>query len=332
MTTAATAAAALSVIAVALALELSSGFDLGQSTRCVAIPNQMEVCQNVGYSEMRLPNFLGHSSLDLEVVPRSEDWRPLLQTGCHPQAQAFLCSLIAPVCLDTVMLGPRPWTADRFPAEEDMCLSPHPKFSLFTKDLPKAACQNCPSVEEYPPMKVVLDTLCLHDFAVTAKLHRRRLPSGEPEFQVEGRVEFIRQGPLLPYDTRHLLQQWLLINLRCAHALVRPGRSQLYVIAGTVQPDASLAITRLFPWHKKDANIAIATRKWKHHRRRDFMATALHIINVGLFEAGVQTYQPQGKQQPRDPGQRQFCGRLWKMVCFLSELWHCQAVKESGAA
>lgn len=76
-------------------------FDMGQSTRCVTIPNQMKVCKDVGYSEMRLPNFLGHSSLEGEVVPRSEDWRPLLQTGCHPQAQAFLCSLIAPVCLDT---------------------------------------------------------------------------------------------------------------------------------------------------------------------------------------------------------------------------------------
>lgn len=76
-------------------------FDMGQSTRCVAIPNQMRVCKDVGYSEMRLPNFLGHSSLEGEVVPRSEDWRPLLQAGCHPQAQAFLCSLIAPVCLDT---------------------------------------------------------------------------------------------------------------------------------------------------------------------------------------------------------------------------------------
>ena len=101
---------------------------------------------------------------------------------------------------------------------------------------------------------------------MTAKLHRRRLPSGEPEFQVDGRVEFIRQGPLLPYDTQHLLQQWLLINLRCAHALVRPGRSQLYLITGTVQADTTLAITRLFPWHKKDANMATATRKWKHHR------------------------------------------------------------------
>lgn len=101
---------------------------------------------------------------------------------------------------------------------------------------------------------------------MTAKLHRRRISTGEPEFEVEGRVEFIRQGPLLPYDTQHLLQQWLLINSRCASVLVRPGRSQLYVLTGSVQFDGTLALTRLFPWHKKDANIAVATRKWKHHR------------------------------------------------------------------
>ncbi|XP_061678983.1 sizzled [Syngnathoides biaculeatus] len=270
-------------------LALLEAFDLGQSTRCVAIPNQMKVCKDVGYSEMRLPNFLGHSNLEGEVVPRSEDWRPLLQTGCHPQAQAFLCSLIAPVCLDTFIQPCRslcvavrdscapvlacqghPWPqaldCDRFPTEEDMCLSPHAKFSHYAKDLPKAACQNCPAVEEAPAMKTVLDAFCQHDFAVTAKLHRRRLLTGEPEFEVEGRVEFIRQGPLLPYDTNHLLHQWLLINSRCANAMARPGRSQLYVLTGSVRPDGTLAIARLFPWHKKDAGIAVATRKWKHHR------------------------------------------------------------------
>uniref|UniRef100_A0A4W6FNK5 Sizzled n=1 Tax=Lates calcarifer TaxID=8187 RepID=A0A4W6FNK5_LATCA len=254
----------------------SMTFDMGQSTRCVAIPNQMKVCKDVGYSEMRLPNFLGHSNLEGEVVPRSEDWRPLLQTGCHPQAQAFLCSLIAPCvavrdsCAPVLACQGHPWPealdCDRFPAEEDMCLSPHAKFSHFAKELPKPACQRCPSVEEAPAMKTVLDAFCQHDFAVTAKLHRRRLPMGEPEFEVEGRVEFIHQGPLLPYDTQHLLQQWLLINLRCANVLVRPGRSQLYVLTGSVQPDGTLALTRLFPWHKKDINIAVATRKWKHHR------------------------------------------------------------------
>lgn len=109
--------------------------------------------------------------------------------------------------------------------------------------------------------------------AVTAKLRRRRRhhtaagePGAELQVEVEGRVEFVRQGPLLPYDTRHLLQQWLLVNVRCAGALLRPGRSQLYVLTGSVRPDGALALGRLFPWHKKDANIAAATRKWKQHR------------------------------------------------------------------
>ncbi|XP_069019526.1 sizzled [Embiotoca jacksoni] len=264
-------------------------FDMGQSTRCVAIPNQMNICKDVGYSEMRLPNFLGHSNLEGEVVPRSEDWKPLLQTGCHPQAQAFLCSLIAPVCLDTFFqpcrslcvavrdscapvlacqghLWPEALDCDRFPAEEDMCLSPHAKFNDLAKVLPKPACQACPSLEEAPAMKTVLDAIFHHDFAVTAKLHRLRHPTGEPEFEIDGRVEFIRQGPLLPYDTRHLLQQWFLINLSCASGLVRPGRSQLYVLTGSAQPDGALALTLVFPWHRKDANIAGAIRKWKRHR------------------------------------------------------------------
>ncbi|XP_068170221.1 sizzled [Antennarius striatus] len=264
-------------------------FDLGQSTRCVAIPNQMKVCKDVGYNEMRLPNFLGHSSLEREVVPRSEDWRPLLQVGCHPQAQAFLCSLIAPVCLDTFIqpcrslcvavrdscapmlacqgyMWPETLDCDRFPSEDDTCLTHHGKFSHFVKDLPRPACQNCPSVEENPSMMRVLDAFCSFDFAVTAKIHRCRLPLGEPEFDVEGRVEFVRQGPLLPYDTQHLLQKWLLTNIRCAKALVRPGRAQLYVLIGSVQVDGTLALNHVFPWHKKNMNIAMATRRWKHHR------------------------------------------------------------------
>uniref|UniRef100_A0A672ZRI7 Secreted frizzled-related protein 5-like n=1 Tax=Sphaeramia orbicularis TaxID=375764 RepID=A0A672ZRI7_9TELE len=282
------------VALLALACPLMA-FDMGQSTRCVAIPNQMKVCKDVGYSEMRLPNFLGHSNLEGEVVPRSEDWRPLLQTGCHPQAQAFLCSLIAPVCLDTFIQPCRslcvavrdscapvlacqghPWpealNCDRFSAEDDMCLSPHPKFSHFAKGInllePNCCpvCQNCPSVEETPAMKTVLDAFCQDDFAVTAKIHRRRILRGEPEFGLEGRVEFIHQGPLLPYDTQHLLQQWLLINLQCASTLVHPGRSQLYVLTGAVQPDGTLGLNRVFPWHKRDTNIAVATRKWKYHR------------------------------------------------------------------
>lgn len=101
---------------------------------------------------------------------------------------------------------------------------------------------------------------------IRAKLSRRRLPSGEPEFEIEDRVEFVLQGPLLPYDTNSLLQQWLLINLRCAHTLVRPGRAQLYLITGVLMSEGTVALKHMFPWHKKDMNIATATRKWKHHK------------------------------------------------------------------
>ncbi|XP_062849001.1 sizzled [Trichomycterus rosablanca] len=265
-------------------------FDLGQSTRCVPIPRQLSMCHDVGYSEMRLPNLLGHSSLDAEVVPRSGAWRSLMQAGCHPQAQAFLCSLIAPVCLDTFIQPcrslcmavkdscapvlachghswPETLDCDRFPAQEEMCLTPLPKhISSFSKDLPQPMCQTCPSVEELPSLKTVMDAVCHTDFAVKAKLTRRRVASAEPEFEVDGKVEFIQRGRLLPYDTANLLQQWLLLNVRCAHALVRPGRAQLYLITGTMRADGTVELVHLFPWLKKDVHIASGTRKWKHHK------------------------------------------------------------------
>lgn len=81
-------------------LRLTIGFDIGLSTKCVAIPKEMSMCHNIGYSEMRLPNLMGHTSMT-EVISKSTDWQHLAQTGCHPYARTFLCSLFAPVCLDT---------------------------------------------------------------------------------------------------------------------------------------------------------------------------------------------------------------------------------------
>lgn len=102
--------------------------------------------------------------------------------------------------------------------------------------------------------------------AFKAKLLRRRVATSEPELEVEGKVEFIQRGLLLPYDTANLLQQWLLLNLGCAHALVKPGRAQLYLITGTMHSGGTVEFTHLFPWLKKDLHIAAAIRKWKHHK------------------------------------------------------------------
>ncbi|MBN3301912.1 SFRP2 protein, partial [Amia calva] len=257
-------------VVVCVLLGSGLGFDLGQSTRCVAIPPQLAVCQDVGYSEMRLPNYLGHRSL-----------------GCHPQAQAFLCSLIAPVCLDTFIqpchslclavrdscapvlacwgqLWPDALDCDRFPDHEEMCLTPASKqVEHIIKVFPQPGCQDCPAMEEHSSHKTVLDALCQNDFAVKVLVSQRRL---EPEFTVEGRVEFVHQGPLLPFNTHSLLQQWLLLHPHCAPGLARPSRTQLHLLVGVVQPDGMLVLSRVFPWHKRDAELTTAVRKWKHHK------------------------------------------------------------------
>lgn len=63
------------------------------------------------YDTMRTPNLLGHRSPQ-EALQQSATWLPLLQRQCHPDARIFLCSLLAPVCLQrSVFAGatsPRP--------------------------------------------------------------------------------------------------------------------------------------------------------------------------------------------------------------------------------
>ncbi|XP_048465914.1 secreted frizzled-related protein 2-like [Rhincodon typus] len=129
----------------ALSFALIDCFDIGISTKCVSVPKEMGLCQDVGYTEMRLPNLMGHTTLR-EVIPKSAEWESLLRTGCHTHSATFLCSLFAPVCLDTFLQPcrslcvavrdscsqvltchgqswPDAFDCDRFPADEDTCLT-----------------------------------------------------------------------------------------------------------------------------------------------------------------------------------------------------------------
>ncbi|XP_005994312.1 sizzled [Latimeria chalumnae] len=269
-------------------LGLVQGFDIGLSTKCVAIPRELDMCHDVGYSEMRLPNLLRDTSME-EVLRKAGQWQQLLQTGCHPQARLFLCSLFAPVCLDTFLhpcrsmcvavrdscapvvachgqSWPEMLNCDRFPADEDMCLaSISEELELYFKAWPRPTCQGCPALEEPYLYKRVLEAFCDNNFAVKVKLTKRRTNFGDHDYKVEGRVEFIHQGALLLYNTRNLIQQWLHINENCAQRMIHTNRPTHYVIAGEIQ-DGRVVVHRVFHWHKKDAYLILATRKWRHHK------------------------------------------------------------------
>ncbi|XP_074871545.1 secreted frizzled-related protein 2-like [Carettochelys insculpta] len=269
-------------------LKFTMGFDIGLSTKCVSIPTEMSMCHSIGYSEMRLPNLMGHTNM-AEVIPKSAKWQIFVQTGCHPYARTFLCSLFAPVCLDTfihpcrsmcvavrdscapVLLchgqsWPDSLDCDRFPADEDMCLASLTKeYKHIHKELPKPTCQTCPVLEDFFTQKKILDVLCANNFAVKVKLSKKRTVSGDQEYNIECQVEFINQGMLLPYDTQNMIQQWLLINENCTQRMTQTYRPMVYLIVGNIK-EGTILVNQVFRWQKRDSQLTLAMRKWKHHK------------------------------------------------------------------
>ncbi|XP_026582085.1 secreted frizzled-related protein 2-like, partial [Pseudonaja textilis] len=67
-------------------------------SNCKPIPASLLLCRGIEYPDMRLPNLLGHETLQ-EVLEQAGAWIPLVQKRCHPDTRKFLCSLFAPVCL-----------------------------------------------------------------------------------------------------------------------------------------------------------------------------------------------------------------------------------------
>jgi len=67
--------------------------------RCVDIPDNLTLCRNIGYQQMRLPNLLEHDSLR-EVGQQASSWVRLVAVRCHPDTQVrsthFLIILILP--------------------------------------------------------------------------------------------------------------------------------------------------------------------------------------------------------------------------------------------
>ncbi|VDD90099.1 unnamed protein product [Enterobius vermicularis] len=72
--------------------------DRPSANKCIPIPKNFTLCYGMQYTTMRLPNLLEHETLD-EVIEQAEPWPVLTNLNCHPDAQLFLCSLFAPVCL-----------------------------------------------------------------------------------------------------------------------------------------------------------------------------------------------------------------------------------------
>ena len=91
----------ITLILVPLALGWLSGVNCayGDYGRCE--PITIPLCMDLRYNETRMPNLVGHTS-QRDAAIHVQEFLPLVEFGCSPLLQYFLCSLFAPMCTEQV--------------------------------------------------------------------------------------------------------------------------------------------------------------------------------------------------------------------------------------
>nr|XP_056714696.1 secreted frizzled-related protein 2-like [Euleptes europaea] len=186
---------------------------------CKPVPSSMRLCHGVGYSEMRLPNLLGHDTMK-EALQQSASWEPLLSKRCHPDTKKFLCSLFAPVCISGVeepifpcrslceavrdgctpvmetfgFPWPEMLNCSRFPQGNGLCIPPAGPDDR--QPLPKEAAVCAACLDTGHREKEFLENFCSQDFAL--KMSIKSLSGVEGDVRVvpeaRGRTLYKRDG------------------------------------------------------------------------------------------------------------------------------------------
>lgn len=178
--------------------------------KCVDIPSNMSLCNNIGYHQMRLPNLLEHDTLD-EVTSQAKSWNPLLGIRCHPDTKLFLCSLFSPVCLDRPIWPCRslcesvqnscesfmgkygyPWPemlrCDKFPLDNDLCIG-----LQNDKKIDDRVCEPCNKPETF---EGIVDNFCSAEFALRVKITSAVISEGFLKLLVEGKKKAFKKGDI----------------------------------------------------------------------------------------------------------------------------------------
>lgn len=243
-----------------------------KKSNCKPIPANLFLCHDIEYAEMRLPNLLGHETMN-EVLQQASSWIPLIQKQCHPDTRKFLCSLFAPVCLDdldepiqpcrslceSVKQGCAPvmsafgfpWPdmldCERFPLDNDLCIPPAgiDNFVPVTKEVPKI-CDACKEKEEND--NEIVDNLCKNDFALKIKVKEISYMNGDTKIIPETKSKTIYK--LNGVTERELRKTvlWLKDGLQCVCDEMNDINASYLVIGQKM--DGHLIITSLKRWQR----------------------------------------------------------------------------------
>lgn len=169
---------------------------------CQPIPNSLKLCRNIAYDQMRLPNLLGHETIE-EVKQQAGSWVPLLSKRCHKDLQRLLCSLFSPVCIEN---------------------SPEPIYPCRSLcEAVKDACEPVMQKVGYPwPDMLSCDKFPQNDMCVPQECHHNCSSYAEPEstvestnLTIENNIPATTSTPICPACGNELDSETIL-NLYCA--------------------------------------------------------------------------------------------------------------------
>ncbi|XP_048395544.1 secreted frizzled-related protein 2 [Stegostoma tigrinum] len=241
-------------------------------SNCKLIPSALALCHGIEYPEMRLPNLLGHETME-EVLQQASSWIPLVQKQCHPDTKKFLCSLFAPVCIDELdepiqpcrslceqvkeSCSPVmsafgfPWPdmlqCEHFPRDNDLCIppadsnqhGPPPREEL-------KICDACKDREQDD--NEIVENYCKNDFALKIKVKEISYINGDTKIVPETKSKTIyKLNGVTEKDLRKSVL-WLKDGLQCTCDEMNDINAP-YLVMGQ-KLDGNLVITSVKRWQK----------------------------------------------------------------------------------
>ncbi|MGH0151369.1 UNVERIFIED_CONTAM: hypothetical protein FKN15_020118 [Acipenser sinensis] len=207
-----------------------------KKSNCKPIPTTLLLCYDIEYSEMRLPNLLGHETMK-EVLQQASSWIPLVQKQCHPDTKKFLCSLFAPVCLD------------------DLDEPIQPCRSLLPQ-----VCDACKDKEEND--NEIIENLCKNDFALKIKVKEISYINGDTKIIPETKSKTIyKLNGVTERDLKKTVL-WLKDGLQCTCDEINDINVP-YLVMGQ-KLDGNLVLTSVKRWqrgHREFKRISRSIRK-----------------------------------------------------------------------
>ncbi|XP_028586406.1 secreted frizzled-related protein 5 [Lacerta agilis] len=245
--------------------------------QCVDIPADLQLCHNVGYKRMRLPNLLEHESMP-EVKQQASSWVPLLAKRCHSDTQLFLCSLFAPVCLDRPIYPCRslcevvrdscapvmesygfPWpdmlNCNKFPFDNDLCIAVQFGNSQATQPPVSKICTQC---EMEHKADGIMEQMCSSDFVVKMRIKEIKKENGERRLvAAQKKKKLLKVGPLKRKDTKKLV-----LHMKNAGACPCPQLDDLsgsFLVMGR-KVGGRLLVLAIYRWEKKNKEMKFAVK------------------------------------------------------------------------